>query len=368
MASLTRSLRRFLAVSSLTLFAVILLTAFLSPFSYMTATAFKDTDQITDPTSPLWPGRPATYVYNGEEVTYAYTFQEEEEQVTLSPGDEYDMYQVPDEDGAMREWAMIVKRRGVSFFLDPDHPDEGLQEWVGEWRQLTPTYELSLRWENFEKAWNDLNFLRVLRNTLVIAVAGDIGTLISCTLVAYGFSRFRIPGKNFLLIILIGTIVLPRQVMLVPTYAFYARIGWVGTWLPLIMPHFFANAYNVFLLRQYFMTIPKEMDEAAMIDGAGPLRTLMSVILPQSMPAVTAVAVFHFVWAWNDYLEPLIYLTGKGELYPLSVAIQFYNQQYVRELHMVQATAIMGLILPVIIFFLAQSAFMRGVVVTGVEK
>jgi multiple sugar transport system permease protein len=368
MSGLSRNLRRFLAVSSLTLFAVIVLTAFLSPFSYMAATAFKDREQITDPTSPLWPGRPATYVYEGEKVTHTYVFQEKEEQVTLTPEEEYDIYQVPDENGAMREWAIVVKRRGVSFFLDPDDPDAGLLEWAGEWRQLTPRYELSLRWENFEKAWNDLDFLRVLRNTLVIAVGGDIGTLISCILVAYGFSRFRIPGKNFLLIILIGTIVLPSQVMLVPTYAFFTQIGWIGTWLPLIVPHFFANAYNVFLLRQYFLTIPREMDEAAMINGAGPLRTLTSVILPQSIPAVTAVAVFHFIWAWNDYFNPLIYLIGDRDLYPLSVAIQFYNQQYVRELHMVQATAILGLILPVIIFFLAQSAFMRGVVVTGVEK
>jgi multiple sugar transport system permease protein len=227
---------------------------------------------------------------------------------------------------------------------------------------------LSLRWENFVKAWNDLKFLRVLRNTLIIAIGGDIGTLLSCTLVAYGFSRFRFPGKDVFLVILISSIILPGFVTLIPTYALFQRLGWVGTYAPLIIPHFFANAYNVFLLRQYFLTIPKEMDEAAMIDGASPFRTLLSVILPQSIPVVVAVAVFHFIWAWNDYFGPLIYLSTKPELQPLSVAIQYYNQQYVRQLFMVQATAMLGLVVPVVIFFIAQRAFMRGVVVTGVEK
>jgi multiple sugar transport system permease protein len=365
---LTMRMRSFLAAGSLTLFSLMLLTAFLSPFSYMAATAFKDNDQITDPTSPLWPGRPAKYVHKGESVTYSFTFKEKEDTVTLNPGDEFDLHSVPDENGNMQSWALIVKRRGLSFFIDPARPDAGLIEWEGEWRTLQPAYGLSLRWENFAKAWEDLNFLRVLRNTLVIAVGGDIGTLLSCTLVAYGFSRFRIPGKDLLVVILVSSIILPGFVTLIPTYALFQRLKWVGTYLPLIVPHFFANAYNVFLLRQYFLTIPKEMDEAAMIDGATPFRTLVSVILPQSIPVVVAVAIFHFIWAWNDYFGPLIYLSTKPDLQPLSVAIQYYNQQYVRQLFMVQATAMLGLVVPVVIFFIAQRAFMRGVVVTGVEK
>jgi multiple sugar transport system permease protein len=167
---------------------------------------------------------------------------------------------------------------------------------------------------------------------------------------------------------LTGTIILPGQVTLIPTYALYSRIGWVGTFLPLIVPHFFANAYNVFLLRQYFMSIPKDVDEAAKLDGAGPLRTLLSVILPQSIPVLVAVVLFHFVFAWNDYFSPLIYLSGKPDLQPISVAIQLYNQTYTFEPYMIQATAIMGLALPVIIFFLGQGAFMRGVVAPSIGK
>ncbi len=195
-----------------------------------------------------------------------------------------------------------------------------------------------------------------------------IGTLLSCICVAYAFARFPIPGKNFLFVVLLGTIILPQQVTLIPTYIFFSKIHWVGTWLPLIVPHFFANAYNVFLLRQYFMTLPRELDEAAMIDGAGPFRILTSVIIPQSWPAIVAVGIFHFVFAWNDFFGPLIYLLGKPKLQPISVGVQIFNFRYGPRPELVQATSLMAMVLPLLIFFLAQKVFMRGVVITGVDK
>jgi len=202
----------------------------------------------------------------------------------------------------------------------------------------------------------------------MIAIIGMTGTLLSSVSVAYAFARFPLPGKNILFIILIGTIILPGQVTLIPTYAFFASIGWTGTWLPLTVPHFFANAYNVFLLRQYFMTLPKELDEAAMIDGAGPFRILTSVILPLSWPVIISVALFHFVFAWNDYFGPLLYLLGKPELQPISVGVQIFNYQYGPRPELVQATSLMAMILPLVLFFLGQRFFMRGVILTGVDK
>ena len=148
----------------------------------------------------------------------------------------------------------------------------------------------------------------------------------------------------------------------------FTWLGWNGTWLPLIVPHFFANAFNVFLLRQYFMTIPREMDEAAMIDGAGPFRILRSVIVPQSIPAILAVTLFHFFLAWNDFFVPLLYLANKPELQPLSIGIQQYNALYASQPTLIQASAVLAMIVPVVIFFLAQRAFMQGVVVTGLDK
>jgi multiple sugar transport system permease protein len=363
---LSRQMRYVLAVSSVTLFALMLLSVYLSPFAYMVVTAFKNRAQITDPNEPILP-LSATYTYTGEEITYEFTFADKDQEVKLQPGDEFDLYEV-EAGGETHQWALVVPRRGTSFFVDPGHPGAGLIEWQGEWRTLQPTYRLDLQLGNFARAWSELDFLQKIRNTLVIAICGDIGTLVSCVLVAYGFSRFRIPGKGILLIVLTGTIILPGQVTLIPTYALYSKIGWIGTFLPLIVPHFFANAYNVFLLRQYFMSIPKDVDEAAMLDGAGPLRTLISVILPQAIPVLVAVALFHFVFAWNDYFAPLIYLASVPNLQPISVAIQFYNQAYTFEPYMIQATAIMGLALPVILFFIGQRAFMQGVVAPSVGK
>jgi multiple sugar transport system permease protein len=154
----------------------------------------------------------------------------------------------------------------------------------------------------------------------------------------------------------------------VPTYTFFMKINWVGTWLPLTVPHFFANAYNVFLLRQYFMTIPRELDEAAKIDGASPLKILMSVLVPLSWPVIVAVALFHLVFAWNDYFGPLIYLSTKPELQPIAVGLSFFNGIWGSRPPLIQAAALLALILPVIMFFVAQKMFIQGVVITGVEK
>jgi multiple sugar transport system permease protein len=208
----------------------------------------------------------------------------------------------------------------------------------------------------------------LLRNTVVIAGVGTIGAVASAIVVAYGFSRFRFRFRGGLFIVLLATIMLSQQATLVPSYIIFSKIGWAGTWLPLIVPHFFANAFNVFLLRQYFMTIPRDLDEAAMIDGASPFRILRSVIVPQAIPAITAVALFHFFYAWNEFLLALVYLGGTPDLWPLTLGIQQFAALYVTRVPLVQASAIMTIAVPVVIFFLAQRAFMRGVVVTGVEK
>jgi multiple sugar transport system permease protein len=186
--------------------------------------------------------------------------------------------------------------------------------------------------------------------------------------VAFGFSRFRFPGRDFLFIVLISTIFLPAAVTVIPTFTFFQRIGWVGTWLPLIVPAFFANAYDVFLLRQYFMTLPRELDEAAMIDGASPLRVLWSVIIPQSYPALMAVTVFHVVYAWNDYFGPLIYLSTNRDAWPISIALQTFNGIYGTRPQLIQAGALMAMIAPLLLFVVAQRFFVQGIVITGVEK
>ncbi|MFW5696273.1 MAG: carbohydrate ABC transporter permease [Phototrophicaceae bacterium] len=346
-AKFSGQLGRFGTTALVTLFASMMLTAFLIPFFYSSLTAIKDKEQITaSARGSIFPVDTLTYEYEGEI---------------------YELYNVPFEDG-IRELALINKRRQHSEFVDPDNPEAGLIIWEGSWRTLDTVQTFAPRWDNFGKAWRIVDFPLLIRNTLAVALLGVIGTICSSICVAYAFARFPIPGKRIVFFVLISTIILPTQVTLVPTYAFFSRVGWVGTWLPLIVPHFFANAYNVFLIRQYFLTLPRELDEAAMIDGAGPFRVLVSVIVPQSWPVIVAVGLFHLVFAWNDYFGPLIYLLGEPDLQVLSIGIQVFNFQYGQQPHLIQATALMGLALPVVIFFVAQRFFMRGVVVTGVEK
>lgn len=329
-----------------TISAVLLLAMFLSPFLYMLFTSLKTKDQMYTTNAPIWPAKPATMSYLGKDLP---------------------IYKVPSETG-MKELAMLKKGREESIFIDPANVDQGEIAWKGSWRTLAQAWQWSPAWQNYKEVWVQINFPRLFRNTLFLAVMTEIGVLISCTLVAYGFARFRFPGRDILFTILISTIFLPAAVTVIPTYTFFLKIGWVGTYLPLIVPAFFANAYDVFLLRQYFMTIPREMDEAAMIDGASAFRIFWSVILPQSLPVLVAVSVFHIVWAWNSYFEPLIYLSTKPELQPIAVAMARFNGIHSTNPHLIQATAMMALIVPLLLFLFAQRFFMQGIVITGVEK
>ncbi|HEX2141302.1 MAG TPA: carbohydrate ABC transporter permease [Candidatus Limnocylindria bacterium] len=339
-------MRHFLAVSGFTLFASILVSVFLMPLGYMAATAVKSETQTSTPGAPIWPAAPETFSYEGRE---------------------YPVFQVPTEDG-VRSWALIEPHREDAVFIDPENPEAGPITWEGRWRTLEQSWTFSLDWSSFSRAWEILNFPRMFFNTFMIAALSTVGAVLSAICVAYGFSRFRFPGRNGLFLLMLATIILPFQVTLIPTYAVYFALGWVGTWLPLIIPHFFANAYNVFLLRQYFLTIPRDLDEAAMIDGAGPFRILRSVIIPQAIPAIVAVTLFHFFWAWNEYFLPLVYLQGNPDLQPLSVGLGRFNSLYSGEPTVIQAAALMAMALPVVVFFFAQRAFMRGVVFGGVEK
>jgi multiple sugar transport system permease protein len=341
-----RSYRRYLGRASITMFALILVSAYLLPLLYMLTTAFQQPGQASTPGAPVYPATPLTATWQGQS---------------------YPIYAVPI-DGVTRNLLLVEKGRESSTFVDPADASATPIGWQGRWRTLEQAWTLSPETANFTTAWSQLNFPRLLFNTAAIAVLSTLAAVVSSALVAYGFARFRFPGRNLLFIVLIATIILPFQVTLLPTYVIFTKLGWNGSWLPLIIPHLFANAYNVFLLRQYFLSIPRDLDEAAMIDGASPFRVLRSVILPLSVPAIVAVSLFHFFFAWNDFFVPLLYLAGKPELQPLSVAIQQYNALYASQPTLIQATSLMTMAVPVIVFFLAQRAFMRGVVVTGVEK
>jgi multiple sugar transport system permease protein len=348
---------RVVLVTSL---AAAILFIFLSPFAYMVFTSLKTQDQISIIGAPVWPAKPALYEYNGEEI---------------------EIFTVPmnacegsEGDNSENDLAIVRKGPRASTFVDPNNLDRGEFICNVSWRALSRPWQFSPTWSNYTEVWNTIDYKGLMLNTTAYAILSTIGVLFSCTLVAYGFSRFRFPFRDFLFIVLISTIFLPAFVTVIPTYTFWQWIGeklnWSGWhwWAPLIIPTFFANAYDVFLLRQYFMTLPRELDEAAMMDGASPLRILWSVILPQSLPALLAVTVFHIVYAWNDYFGPLIYLSTSRDYWPVSVALSTFNGIYGQQPQLIQAGALMALIAPLILFVLAQRFFVQGIVITGVEK
>jgi multiple sugar transport system permease protein len=342
-----RSIKVGISKLGLTLFAASLAMIFLLPLGYMLLTSTKDSTQMTTLNAPLLPASPQTY--------------------TAADGEVYKVYEVPTANG-VQSLALEKPGRVRSTFIDPGTGQELV--WEGNWRSLSPVWSINIRFDNFITVLSDLDFPLLLRNTLVVAILGTIGAVSSAVLVAYGFARFRIPGKDGLFLVMIMTIVLPFQVLLIPQYLGFKAIGWTGTWLPLIVPAFFANAYNVFLLRQYFLTLPRELDQAAQVDGANPLRILWSVIIPQSWPVIIAVALFHFFFTWNDFFAPLVYLSGHPELATMTVGLQAFSAVYAASGsgYLTQAAALLALIVPVTIFFVAQRAFARGVVISGVEK
>lgn len=338
-----RSLPARLGVTGLGLIA---LAIFLLPLAYVLSTAFKLDSQMTTVGAPVWPATAATYNYQGQD---------------------YPLYDVPTDNGTKR-LALVSPYREDADVVDPANPEQGVFNIKGRWRTWQAIYTFSPTLKNFVDAWGDVNFPRLFTNSLILATVGTLGTLLSCILVAYGFTRFEIPGKSILFILLISTIVLPPQATIIPLYILFSKLHWTGTWLPLLVPSFFANAYDVFLLRQYFSSIPKELDEAAMLDGATPMRTLVSIIIPQAIPAITAVTIFHFFFVWNQYFEPLVYLLGHEKLYPVSVGIGAFVTTFGAYPGRAAATAVLAMLLPAVIFFLAQRQFMQGVVVTGVDK
>jgi multiple sugar transport system permease protein len=223
-----------------------------------------------------------------------------------------------------------------------------------------------IKWANYSATVVYIPFFLYLKNTLVIAVSSTIGAVISCSLVAYSLSRINWPGRQILLILTIATLMLPFQVTLVPLFIVFKKLGWVGDFRPLILPAFFGNAYYIFLLRQFFMTIPMELSDAARIDGADERRIFWSIILPLVKPALATVVIFEFIRQWRDFLYPVIYLTDQN-LYTLSLGLQQYSSEHGREWGLLMAASVLITLPIVLLFFFTQKTFVQGITLTGIK-
>lgn len=278
-------------------------------------------------------------------------------------GRNYFMYDVP-LNGQTVRWGMLKKQPGgMAIFFNPDNPEEQVTAKLADSKRVMKTI---IHWENYKIGLTMVPFARYIWNTLIIVITTTIGVILSCTLVAYGFSRFRAKYINILFLILLSTIMLPAQVTLIPTFVLFKKIGWYDTFLPLIVPAFFANAWDVFLLRQFFMTVPLEMDEAARIDGANPLQVLLYILVPQCWPALATVSIFHFLWAWNDFFGPLIYIQSQDK-WTVALGLQSFSGLYSQQITYLMAASTVTMLPCLIIFFVAQKLFIQGVVISGVK-
>ncbi len=223
------------------------------------------------------------------------------------------------------------------------------------------------RWSNYQEALESVPFRRYLFNTMRIEFLVVTGTLITSTIAAFAFARLRWRGRNLIFGILLSGLMLPYAATLIPTFIFWQEVGAVGTIVPLVVPAWFGGGvFNIFLLRQFFMSIPRELDEAAYLDGATPLEVLRRIILPLSKPALIVVAVFTFISVWNDFLGPLIYLSDSDQ-YTLALGLRSFSSLYTAQWDLLMAAST-AMILPIVVlFFLAQRYFVEGITLTGIK-
>ncbi|SEG86694.1 carbohydrate ABC transporter membrane protein 2, CUT1 family [Actinacidiphila yanglinensis] len=223
-------------------------------------------------------------------------------------------------------------------------------------------------WSNFRTVWDTPGFLTWWRNTLVYAVSGTVLTVVSSLPVAYALAKFRFRGRNLIMVLVISTMMLPPQVIIIPMYLFWTKqLHMDGTLWPLIIPMAFGDAFTIFLLRQFLLTIPKEYTEAARVDGCGELRTLLTVIVPMIRPALAAVALFQFFYCWNDYFGPQIYASSNPAAWTLSYGLESFKGAHHTNWNLTMAATVLVMAPVIVVFFFAQKAFIEGVTLTGVK-
>jgi multiple sugar transport system permease protein len=235
------------------------------------------------------------------------------------------------------------------------------QEYAHDPGRLIPRH---LAWDNFAKAWSELPFAHFVVNTLFIAVVSTAAQVVVSSLVAYGFARFKFRGRGVAFGFLLATMMLPSQVTMIPVFLIWRALHGIDTYYPLILPAFFGGAFNIFLLRQFMLGLPLELDEAAMLDGASYLRIWWQVLMPLCGPALATVGVFSFLGQWDSFEGPLIYL-NTPEKYTVSIGLRMFRDSFGTEFGQVMAASLVHIVPTVIIFFCAQKYFMKGLNFSG---
>lgn len=328
---------------------------FLIPFLWMVLTAVKSSQDVFH-TPPRWlPYDNVRVEVNGEQLP---------------------LYNVKTENG-IKQLAAVKILEGVGTFVDPKNPGQTVQYDIQQGATVIaePIMHISFNWKNFPEAMQrgsrpgiGASFWVYFKNSLIIAFFSIVGTLFSNTPVAYAFARIKFPGRDILFVIILATMMLPFQVTMIPIYLFFNDfLHWGNSFLPLIIPTFFANAYDVFLLRQFFRTIPEEMCDAARVDGASEWQVFTQLIIPLSVPVLATVTVFTFLWAWNDFTGPLLFLTSPSK-FTMALGLQDFQSQRTMIWNQLMAASVVFTVPIVIAFFFAQKTFIQGIKLTGSKE
>jgi multiple sugar transport system permease protein len=222
------------------------------------------------------------------------------------------------------------------------------------------------QWENYQKAVTAIPFFRYMGNTVFIFLLKAIGAALSCSLAAYGFSMLRWPGRDVVFVLVLATMMLPFQVTMIPLYILYDRANLIGTFVPLILPSWFGYAFSIFMFRQFFRTIPRELTEAARIDGCSEPRIWAQIVMPLAKPALAALILFEFMWTWNDFLAPLLYLSKESN-WTLALGLLQFRSQRQTEWELLMAASTLMVLPAIILYFFGQKTFIQGVATTGLK-
>ncbi|MBR4748954.1 MAG: carbohydrate ABC transporter permease [Abditibacteriota bacterium] len=336
--------RKFMSLSGATVILITGSVIFLAPFVWLLGTSFKESDQIMK-FPPEWiPKRQISVEFEGKKCP-VWTVNETGETVYELEGFE---------DGTVK-----VTAAG------------GGKSYITETAALTKVSKPGLKWENYPDALDFLpkstkKGLVYLLNTVYVTLLSIIGTLFSCSLVAYSFARLRWPGKDIIFALLLATMMLPGAVTMIPVFMIFKYLGWVDTLNPLWVPSFFGSAFAVFLMRQFFMSIPRDLEEAARLDGAGYFKTFVLILMPLVKPALAALAIMTFMGSWNNFMGALIYINSPEKM-TLAYGLQLFMGEAGIEYGMLMAASVLVILPVLIIFFFAQKHFIEGITLTGIK-
>jgi multiple sugar transport system permease protein len=340
------SVQRRLARATAYLLLLLGSAVFVLPFLWMVSGSFKDLETVFEYPPSILPMETLAVERDGQRLKQV-------------------LYR-PDPGGPGAIGLMRDQRPGEVLVELGNGSAAGEARWVPA-TQVDLVRRVRFRTENYPAAWTAKPFTLFALNTLFVTICCIFGQVLSASLVAFAFARLEWPGRNLLFFAMLATMMLPAEVTMIPSYLIYRRLGWIDTFLPLIAPSFLGGgAFFIFLFRQFLMSLPRELDEAARVDGCSSLRIYASVLMPLCKPIIATIAVFSFVGHWNDFLTPLIYLNS-SEKFTLALGLQFFRGTYDTSMHLLMAASTLVLLPVILVFFFAQKQFVRSIVLTGMK-